>query len=103
VSNGTVAIQTFEIQLRRARIAQGSSIDVTVERRPIGRDVMSDELTEDRPPGGDVAERPRRIGQITAIAQAARPADRMKKHLVGFEGGQFRKHPGVSRRANRRS
>src|SRR5262245_35136536 len=98
MSNRAVAIQTFEIQLRRTRIAQGAWIDVALQRRSIGRDVMGHELPKDRPPGGSVSKRTGSISRVTAITQSTGSTEGGKKRLVRVEPGQFREHPRVSRR-----
>ena len=69
---------------------------MTVERRSIGRDVMGDELTKDRPAGGDTAERGRCIGEIAAVAQSPRATERVKERLVGCERREVRKHTRIS-------
>src|SRR5439155_19837201 len=96
MSHRTVAVQAFEVQLRGAGVAQRARTDMAVERRSIGRDVMGDELTKDRPAGGDTAERSRCIGEIAAVAQSPSATEGVKKRLVGCERREVRQHTRIS-------
>src|SRR5438876_12085695 len=62
---------------------------------------MRDELAEDRPAGRLVAKRAGRIGGIAAVTETTSAAERVKKGLVGFERGHFRKHARISGRTDR--
>jgi hypothetical protein len=70
---------------------------VALERRPICRDVVSDELTENRPASRFLSKRRSLVRIIVTVARAASAADRLKERDIGLEGGEFGKHPRVSR------
>src|ERR1700730_4186514 len=102
VPDRSVAVQTFEVQLRRSRIAQRPGIDMTAERRSIRGDVMRDELTEDWPPGRNCAQRAGRVRLIATVTQSAGTADRVKKCLVGLIWWEIGKHARVAGWTDRR-
>jgi hypothetical protein len=102
VTDRAVPVQTFQVQLWRTRVPKRLRVDVALECRPIGGDVVCDELTEERPAGRFFAERAGRVGDIAAVTHSADSPDRPKKRLVRFERGQLWKHPRVSRRSDRR-
>src|SRR5204863_3351017 len=74
MANRAVAVQTLEVQERRARVAQRGGIRMAPQRRSIRRDVVRDELAEDRPAGGDIAKRLRAVVSVAAIADSTRAA-----------------------------
>src|SRR5580693_9297486 len=48
----SVAVQAFKVDLRAARVAQFRRIGVAAQNRSVGRNIVSHELTEDRPSSG---------------------------------------------------
>ena len=64
----TIAVETLEIQPRRPRVPQLRQIRVHLRRRPVGGDVVGDELTEKGPAGRLRRERRRFVGLVSAIA-----------------------------------
>src|SRR5262249_20664572 len=49
MTDRAVTVHTLEIQAGCARILQSQGVDMNMKRRPIGGDVVCDELSEDRP------------------------------------------------------
>jgi hypothetical protein len=45
----SVAVQAFKVNLRAARVAQFRRIGAAPQNRSVGRNIVSHELTEDRP------------------------------------------------------
>jgi hypothetical protein len=52
MTDRSVAIEAFEIELRRSSVSQASCVHMRLERGPVGGDIVRDELTEKRPTGG---------------------------------------------------
>jgi hypothetical protein len=72
------------------------------DRRPIGGDVVGDELAEERPPGGFATERAIVVFFRPAVAQSSGAAEREQEGLVSREGRQLGEHPRIPRRRKRR-
>ena len=81
----SVAIKTFEIKLRAAGIVQFGGIDVGSQGRPVGRNVVSDKLAEDRPTSRGLAKGVRIVFDVSAIAYSAFASERVQELLVCLE------------------
>ena len=101
MTHGSISVETFEIEKRRACVPKRPDVDVASEHRTISGDVVGNELPEDRPSGGLRPERIRRIGGVAAVAGATHPPDRVKKRFVGLERGKIGKHSRVPARTDR--
>jgi hypothetical protein len=84
MSSRPVAVDSLEIQARPPGVAQRLGIDVIAKCRAVGGDVVTDELAEDRPPGGDGGERIGKVVRGFAVAQSARIPEHVEKRLVGL-------------------
>ena len=87
VTDRAVAVQAFQVQLRRTRVPKRLRVDVALERRPIRGDVVRDELAEDRPAGRLLAKRGWRVDDIVAVAQSAGAAECEKKRPSAWNAG----------------
>src|SRR5436190_14432564 len=101
MTDRSVAVETFKIELRRSGVLQLRRIEVRPEGGAIGCDVMGDELTEKRPSGGLRAERPGIVFDRSAVAQTTRPAERVQERLVRRKRRQIRKQARVRDGAGR--
>ena len=89
-------VEALEVETGRSEVPQLAFLRVRQQRRPVGRDVVGDELADERPSrshGGVVG------GLCLGIARVARPsgrADHVEEPLVGRERRQTREHPVVA-------
>ena len=68
---------------------------MAAQNRPVGRNIVSHELTEDRPPSRGITQRFGGVTDISAIADATGAAERVQELLICLERRQLGKHPGV--------
>src|SRR5262245_47465401 len=102
LADRTISVQALEVQLRGPCVGQGRRVYVMADRRPIGGDVVGNELAEERPPGGFAAERAVVVFFSPAVAQSSGAAEREQEGLVSREGRQLGEHPRIPRRRKRR-
>jgi hypothetical protein len=86
-----VAVQAFEVQSRRARVAQLACVNAVPNGRTIGGDVMCNELTKEGPAGCLVAKRRIVVDILLAVAQAADASQCEEKRFVGRKSRQVGK------------
>src|SRR5271154_6934515 len=91
----SVAVQTFKVELRAARVAQFRRIGMAPQNRSVGRNIVSHKLTEDRPSGSGIAQRAGSVIGIAAIADATCTAERAQELLIRLERWQLGKHAAV--------
>ena len=101
--DGAAAVEALEVQPRRAEVPQRALLGVRAKRRAVGRDVVGDELADERPAGRDgrvvCRPLPRRRSRRTRL----RPTPIMcRKRLVGRERRQVGEHPAVAPAVDRR-
>jgi hypothetical protein len=96
MADGTVAVQALEIQLRRARVPEVLRLDVTAERGTVGRDIVGDELPEDRPAGRDLTQRLGRVGDVATVARPTRAANGVERRFLRLQRGPVGEHAAVS-------
>jgi hypothetical protein len=89
MSNRSIAIQTFKVQLRRSRVPELCRVDVRLESGAIGRDVMRHELAEERPAGRFRSERRLIVLCIAAVAEPAGSAKGVQERFVCCECGKI--------------
>jgi hypothetical protein len=88
------AVDRLEVGARDAEVADSVGIRPTPNRRAVGRDVVGDELAEERPPRG---HRPiRRAVGGGVIAEAPGAAQRMEPALVDLERRKIREEAAVA-------
>ena len=85
MADRTVAIEALEVQRRRACVLQLRRIQVGAQRQSVSRDVVGDELPEERPPGRFRAERCVGVHFVAAVAQPSAAPERVEERLVRAE------------------
>ncbi len=81
----SVTVQAFKVELRAAGIVQFRWIGMGPQGGPVGRNIVSHKLTEDRPTSGSVPQRIGRIIDVPAIADTACATKRVQELLIGLK------------------
>src|SRR5690349_7476180 len=102
MTDWAVTVQILEIESRGARVSQLRRIDVRLGGRPIGGDVVPNELAEEWPPCFATPDTLGVIVRLTAVAEAAHPSQCEEKLLIGGKRGELGKQPAVLRACQRR-
>src|SRR5262245_52557353 len=92
-----IAVQTFQVQSRRSRVVELMRVDAMANRRSIGRNVVGDELPEERPTRRIAAERGLVIVIRLTVAQSSGASERVEEGVVGGEMREIGKKPAVRR------
>jgi hypothetical protein len=102
MADRTVSVETFEIQSRRARVAQLRRVHAAadLQRRSVGRDVVRYELSKERPARRLIAERRRIIVTIATVAQAAGLSQGEEECVIGLERRSVGEETSVQLRPN---
>ena len=80
-----VAIEAFKVKLWATRIAQFRGIGMGSQDRPVSRNIVSHELTEDGPASRSVPQGLRRIRNVSAIADTAGTAQGVQELLISLK------------------
>jgi len=94
VADRPLAVQGLQVQPRAADVAHHRLVVVVRHWRAVGRDVVSDVLAEDRPPGRDGPSL--RAPCVHRVAGATRAADRVQERRICREVGKCWKHAGIA-------
>jgi hypothetical protein len=81
----SVAVQAFKVELRAAGIVQFRRMGMGPQGGPVGRNIVSHKLTEDRPASGSVPQRIGRVINISTIADTACSTKRVQEFLIGLK------------------
>src|SRR5258706_4489204 len=95
MSDWSVAVQAFKVQLRRSRIPEPCRVDVGLESRAICRDVVRDELAEEWPARRFRSERRLVVLCIAAVADAAGATEGVQERVVRRECRKIGKQSSV--------
>src|SRR5215210_5081710 len=99
-SRGAGTVDALQIRPRRAEVADPVGVRAVAERRPIGGDVMGDELPEQGP-----ARLDRRVGSVAIdpeVRRAARLPQGVQSLLVRLETGQILEQAAIAAAMHRR-
>ena len=81
----SVAVQTFKVELRAARIVQFRRVGMGSQDGPVSRNIVSHKLAEDGPTSRGVTQRVGGVIGISAIAETACATERTQELLIGLK------------------
>jgi hypothetical protein len=85
MADRSVAVQAFKVELRAAGIVQFRRIGMGSQRGPVGRNIVSYKLTEDRPTSGSLPQRIGSVINISTIADTACATKCVQELLIGLK------------------